>query len=300
MVYAQILNGIIVNIIELDDSSLVSLFAQGYDSCLEIDQLSTIPSIGWFYDTISGNFFPPATLALIQNNVIVNVIQNCDAYITNQAANYQYIIDVTGANPMPMVGWAFNGTTFIPTQAYYQALVSEAMAFGNQLMIQYAAQNVSEGITQAGMTENVMNYMTNLTLSLTTGSLYVAISQIESMIADTSSAKVGAYATGPDSSLLSGTITFTANTLGTIGNSISLTFTGFNTVGTVVSAWNAANPNNQVSYTGSSSAVPEAKTVGLSGGLPTLSPFVTNDILYNYLNQIQTWLGITLTPNPGP
>lgn len=30
-----------------------------------------------------------------------------------------------------------------------------------------------------------------------------------------------------------------------------------------------------------------------------LSPFVTNDVLYNYLNQIQTYLQIPLTANPG-
>jgi hypothetical protein len=31
----------------------------------------------------------------------------------------------------------------------------------------------------------------------------------------------------------------------------------------------------------------------------SLSPFVTNTILYTYLNQIQTYLGVALTPNPG-
>lgn len=31
----------------------------------------------------------------------------------------------------------------------------------------------------------------------------------------------------------------------------------------------------------------------------TLSPFITNNILYTYLNKIQTYLGVTVTPNPG-
>ena len=31
-----------------------------------------------------------------------------------------------------------------------------------------------------------------------------------------------------------------------------------------------------------------------------LSPFVTNDILYAYMNQIQGYLKVPLTPNPGP
>ena len=77
------------------------------------------------------------------------------------------------------------------------------------------------GITQAGQTLPVMNYMAQLTLCLSTGSLYEALTQIGTMIADTSSTKT------------------------------------------------------------------------------SLSPFVTNDILYTYLNLIQTYLGLTLTLNPG-
>jgi hypothetical protein len=221
MIYTQILNGIIVNIIELDDSTLVPIFAQGYDSCMQIDNLSTVPNIGWYYDIPSASFYPPATLALIQNNLVVQVIQNCAAYITNEAANYQYIINITGASTIPQIGWSFTGTTFIPTQAYYQSLIAAAIAFGNQLIVQYAAQNVSMGITQAGQTLPVMNYMAQLTLCLSTGSLYEALTQIGTMIADTSSTKT------------------------------------------------------------------------------SLSPFVTNDILYTYLNLIQTYLGLTLTLNPG-
>src|ERR1700722_8685422 len=95
MTYAQILNSIIINIIELDDITLVPLFTEGFDSCLEIDGLSIIPSIGWYYDIPSSSFFPPTTLALIQDNIVVQIIQNCDAYITNQASNYQYIVDIT-------------------------------------------------------------------------------------------------------------------------------------------------------------------------------------------------------------
>lgn len=43
-------------------------------------------------------------------------------------------------------------------------------------------------------------------------------------------------------------ITFTAVTAGTVGNSISLTFNGTDTLQTVVNAWNAANPSNMVAH----------------------------------------------------
>ena len=59
--------------------------------------------------------------------------------------------------------------------------------------------------------------------------------------------------------------TFTAVSRGTIGNSISLVFDGIDDVTTVVNAWNVANPNNMVSFTGSGATVPSAQTVNLSG-----------------------------------
>ena len=59
---------------------------------------------------------------------------------------------------------------------------------------------------------------------------------------------------------------FTAVNYGTSGNSISLVFDGIDDVSTVVAAWNAANPANQVSFSGSGATVPSAQTVNLSGG----------------------------------
>jgi hypothetical protein len=78
---------------------------------------------------------------------------------------------------------------------------------------------------------------------------------------------------------------FTAVVPGTIGNSISLVFTGANSVSTVVTAWNSANPANTVAFTGSGATVPSAQTVTLTGGSANTiftnanydyAPFVTN------------------------
>lgn len=220
MIYAQILNGLILNVIELDDSTLVSEFTNGFDFCIQIDTLSPVPAIGWKYDGTS--FYSPAILALIQNNVIVSIINDFDTYITANVSSYQYIIDITSATTLPQVGWGFNGTTFIPSQAYYQAIAAAAITFGDQLVVQGAARNISLGITQAGQTLAMMEYTATLVSCLTSGSLYQAMTIIEGMIADTSIAKTN------------------------------------------------------------------------------LSPFVSNDALYSVLNQIQTYLGLSLTPNPGP
>lgn len=107
------------------------------------------------------------------------------------------------------------------TQQIVQASILNAQTFGNSLLLQYAAQNVLAGITQAGQTIPVSDYLENLYNYLSAGSLYAGIQEINELIADTSDAKAA------------------------------------------------------------------------------LSPFLTNDVMYTYLNKIQTYLGIPLTPNPG-
>lgn len=310
MVFAQIMNGQVVNAIALSDTTLLDNFRHDpvsgipYDYVIQIDYVYPQPGIGWGFDGTA--FYRKLTLALVMNNVVVSVIPNNSTFLSTQAMAFQAVVDITTMSPQPAIGWLYNldGTLSAPptpgSQAYYQSVVAAAIAFGQSIIVGAAARNISLGITQAGMTAAVMAYTDGLLTSLLTGSLYEAISQIMAMIADTSSAKVGAYATGPDGSFLGGTITFTAVTLGPIGNSIVLTFNGLQQVGTVVNAWNAANPTNQVTYTGSSTALPNSATVTLSGGVQTLAPFVTNDTLYATLNQIQVYLGITPTPNPGP
>jgi len=62
-------------------------------------------------------------------------------------------------------------------------------------------------------------------------------------------------------------ITFTAVTAGVAGNSIALTFDGaLDTVSSVTSAWNLANPSNTVSFSGLGSVIPTAGTATLTGG----------------------------------
>lgn len=62
-------------------------------------------------------------------------------------------------------------------------------------------------------------------------------------------------------------ITFTAMTAGPNGNTIALSFNGLQNVATVVNAWNAANPSNQVGHSGAGTVVPPAGNVNLTAGL---------------------------------
>lgn len=101
-----------------------------------------------------------------------------------------------------------------------QASISLAAAYGSNLSVEYATSNVLQGITQAGKTQIVADYLRNLAYYLSNGSLYAAIAEINLLIADTTDAKTA------------------------------------------------------------------------------VAPYVTNSILYIYLNKIQTYLQIPLTPIP--
>lgn len=58
MIFAQIKSGVIVNVINLDDPSIVDLFSFDpatnipYDHVLQIDQLYPRPGIGWLFDEL--------------------------------------------------------------------------------------------------------------------------------------------------------------------------------------------------------------------------------------------------------
>lgn len=107
------------------------------------------------------------------------------------------------------------------TQQIVQASIQNAQTFGNNLLLEFAADNVLAGITQAGKTIPVSDYLENAYNYLSAGSLYAGIQEINTLIADTSDDKTNC------------------------------------------------------------------------------APFITNDVLYNYMNKIQTYLGIPLTSNPG-
>ena len=69
-------------------------------------------------------------------------------------------------------------------------------------------------------------------------------------------------------SVIDQTVTYTADNIGTIGNSISLVFDGIDTLDIVVNAWNLSNPSNTVAFSGQAGTfVPTATTVNLVNGL---------------------------------
>lgn len=64
MIYAQILNNLVVNIIVIDDVELIPLFSEGFDYFIEIDNIIPQPQIDWLYD---GNNFSSIILYPVKN-----------------------------------------------------------------------------------------------------------------------------------------------------------------------------------------------------------------------------------------
>lgn len=88
-------------------------------------------------------------------------------------------------------------------------------------------------------------------------------------------------------------VTYTADEVGTIGNSISLVFDGNDDIDTVVDAWNTSNPSNTVSSDASDgTVVPSAGTVNLSGGE---EPEPEIDVVDDKLGEISIKLNDTET-----
>lgn len=61
--------------------------------------------------------------------------------------------------------------------------ISNAISFGHELMLKFSAETVLMGILQAGKAKQVGDYLTNLERYLRTGSLYVAIIELQTLIA---------------------------------------------------------------------------------------------------------------------
>lgn len=73
---------------------------------------------------------------------------------------------------------------FLTIQEEVKIKVSSAIEFGNSLIIDFASENVLMGITQAGKTKDVADYLADLMRYAQTGSLYEVINEVDRLIAD--------------------------------------------------------------------------------------------------------------------
>lgn len=70
------------------------------------------------------------------------------------------------------------------TTQMVMAKIEAAVQFGNTLMIKFASENVLMGITQAGKTKAVADYLADATRYIQTGSLYEVVHEIDRLLGE--------------------------------------------------------------------------------------------------------------------
>jgi hypothetical protein len=66
---------------------------------------------------------------------------------------------------------------------HIRKIIRNAVMFGTDLMEEFAAENVMSGITQAGKTKQVADYLADVIRYVQTGSLYEVINEVDRLIA---------------------------------------------------------------------------------------------------------------------
>jgi hypothetical protein len=73
--------------------------------------------------------------------------------------------------------------------------IVDAQTFGQALLKEFATENVLMGITEAGKTIQVTDYLHKLSHYIMTGSLYAALTEIDVIISDTNKSDLDPFVT---------------------------------------------------------------------------------------------------------
>jgi|GEM_PF-3517146 len=103
MVYAVIQNGVVVNTIVASQPFVDA----NYPGSPRIDTITPQPGIGWGYDGTT--WTAPQTFAIVTSGVVTQVVTGLASKVL---AQYPGAIRIDTLNPMPAVGWTYDGTTF--------------------------------------------------------------------------------------------------------------------------------------------------------------------------------------------
>lgn len=76
-----------------------------------------------------------------------------------------------------------------------KVIVNNAIKFFQELMVEYAAENVSMGITQAGKTKEVADYLATVMRYGQSGSLYEVVNEVDVLIAEPPPASIDPFVT---------------------------------------------------------------------------------------------------------
>jgi hypothetical protein len=90
------------------------------------------------------------THAVIENGYIVNVVVADQAFMDQW---YPGSVDITGMDPMPGIGWSYDGTTFAPPEAPQPEPVPPPVSFSTQ---HFRARYTLDELM---MVDNYVNYL---------------------------------------------------------------------------------------------------------------------------------------------
>lgn len=119
----------------------------------------TIPDLRKFHNLIAESV--PEFVGLVRQDTTVHVILNVPP-TTELISQIEAIIPPPSMTQLEQV----------------KMVIANSIAFGNDLISQFAAENVIMGITQANKTKAVADYLSDVTRYLSTGSLYEVINEI--------------------------------------------------------------------------------------------------------------------------
>jgi hypothetical protein len=104
-VYAVIEDGVVTNTVVADQAFM----DQHYPGSPRIDNVTPQPGIGWGYDGVT--WTAPQTFAIVTAGTVAQVVTVLPSKIGVQ---YPGAIRIDNLNPMPVVGWTYDGSTFAP------------------------------------------------------------------------------------------------------------------------------------------------------------------------------------------
>ena len=102
-VYAVIQDGVVTNTVVADQAFI----DQHYPGSQRIDNVTPQPGIGWGFDGTT--WTAPQAFAVVTSGVVTQVVTGLPAKIS---AQYPGAIRIDNRNPMPGVGWTYDGSTF--------------------------------------------------------------------------------------------------------------------------------------------------------------------------------------------
>lgn len=138
-------------------------------------------------------------LSKVSTYLKTNLSSNYDGLVCDQNfLNVMFTTDISDTDS-GIISTYWNTATaqmFQPTiQEILTVKISDAMNFGNNLIVQASVENITMGITQAGKTKVVSDYLDNMQTYLKAGSLYAAVDELNLLLAQDIPTNVAPYVT---------------------------------------------------------------------------------------------------------